>query len=232
MTKVPRAAAARYWATVDAALAAEGRAIHVERVLARLADARHAAAVPRHQRPRLAGGRPPGGARPRRRGGAPRRLAVWVGPDLTPERRRPGDRGARRLARRPQRRDPGVDDRRAGAADGDARAARAAVRPGRVRRLSDLPGDPGDADAHRNRRRGQGDAPLRRRAPRARRGGSGAQRAGDGLAAGGRHRGDADAGADRRIGRRRARHQRAVAGGRAARDGAGGRFSPAASTCW
>jgi choline kinase len=38
MTKVPRAAAARYWATVDAALAAEGRAIHVERVLARLAD--------------------------------------------------------------------------------------------------------------------------------------------------------------------------------------------------
>jgi len=39
MTKVPRAAAARYWATVDAALAAEGRAIHVERVLARLADA-------------------------------------------------------------------------------------------------------------------------------------------------------------------------------------------------
>jgi len=39
MTKVPRAAAARYWAEVDAALAAEGRAIHVERVLARLADA-------------------------------------------------------------------------------------------------------------------------------------------------------------------------------------------------
>ena len=39
MTKVPRAAAPRYWATVDAALAAEGRAIHVERVLARLADA-------------------------------------------------------------------------------------------------------------------------------------------------------------------------------------------------
>jgi len=39
MTKVPRTAARRYWATVDAALAAEGRAIHVERVLARLADA-------------------------------------------------------------------------------------------------------------------------------------------------------------------------------------------------
>jgi choline kinase len=39
MTKVPRAAAARYWSTADAALAAEGRAIHVERVLARLADA-------------------------------------------------------------------------------------------------------------------------------------------------------------------------------------------------
>jgi choline kinase len=39
MTKVPRSAAVRYWAAVDAALAAEGRAIHVERVLARLADA-------------------------------------------------------------------------------------------------------------------------------------------------------------------------------------------------
>jgi choline kinase len=39
MTKVPRAAAARYWTAVDAALAEEGRAIHVERVLARLADA-------------------------------------------------------------------------------------------------------------------------------------------------------------------------------------------------
>jgi choline kinase len=39
MTKVPRAAARRYWTTVDAAHAAEGRAIHVERVLARLADA-------------------------------------------------------------------------------------------------------------------------------------------------------------------------------------------------
>jgi choline kinase len=45
MTKVPRAAAARYWATADAALAAEGRAIHVERVLARLADAGTAPAV-------------------------------------------------------------------------------------------------------------------------------------------------------------------------------------------
>ncbi|HVZ74309.1 MAG TPA: NTP transferase domain-containing protein [Polyangia bacterium] len=39
MTKVPAAAQARYWATADAALAAEGRAIHVERVLARLVDA-------------------------------------------------------------------------------------------------------------------------------------------------------------------------------------------------
>lgn len=39
MTKVPGTAAARYWAAVDAALAADGRAIHVERVLARLADA-------------------------------------------------------------------------------------------------------------------------------------------------------------------------------------------------
>jgi choline kinase len=37
MTKVPAAAWARYWATADAALAEEGRAIHVERVLARLA---------------------------------------------------------------------------------------------------------------------------------------------------------------------------------------------------
>jgi L-glutamine-phosphate cytidylyltransferase len=39
MTKIPASAAARYWATADAALAEEGRAIHVERVLARLADA-------------------------------------------------------------------------------------------------------------------------------------------------------------------------------------------------
>jgi choline kinase len=38
MTKVPRAAAPRYWAAVDAALATEGRAIHVERVIARLAE--------------------------------------------------------------------------------------------------------------------------------------------------------------------------------------------------
>jgi choline kinase len=37
MTKVPAAAHARYWATADAALAEEGRAIHVERVLGRLA---------------------------------------------------------------------------------------------------------------------------------------------------------------------------------------------------
>jgi choline kinase len=39
MTKVPAAAAARYWAEAEAALAEEGRAIHVERVLARLAPA-------------------------------------------------------------------------------------------------------------------------------------------------------------------------------------------------
>jgi L-glutamine-phosphate cytidylyltransferase len=38
MTKIPASASARYWATADAALAEEGRAIHVERVLARLAD--------------------------------------------------------------------------------------------------------------------------------------------------------------------------------------------------
>ena len=37
MTKVPASAWARYWATADAALAEEGRSIHVERVLARLA---------------------------------------------------------------------------------------------------------------------------------------------------------------------------------------------------
>jgi|SRR5450432_2508237 len=37
MTKVPAVAAARYWAMADAAVAEEGRAIHVERVLARLA---------------------------------------------------------------------------------------------------------------------------------------------------------------------------------------------------
>ena len=41
MTKVPVAAADRYWATVQAAQAEEGRAIHVERVLARLADEGH-----------------------------------------------------------------------------------------------------------------------------------------------------------------------------------------------
>jgi choline kinase len=41
MTKVPVAAADRYWAAVQAAQAEEGRAIHVERVLARLADEGH-----------------------------------------------------------------------------------------------------------------------------------------------------------------------------------------------
>jgi choline kinase len=39
MTKVSASAAPRYWAEADAALAADGRAIHVERVLARLAAA-------------------------------------------------------------------------------------------------------------------------------------------------------------------------------------------------
>jgi choline kinase len=40
MTKLPAATEVqgRYWATVDATLAAEGRAVHVERVLARLAE--------------------------------------------------------------------------------------------------------------------------------------------------------------------------------------------------
>lgn len=37
MTRVPREALARYWDTAERALADEGRAIHVERVLARLA---------------------------------------------------------------------------------------------------------------------------------------------------------------------------------------------------
>lgn len=37
MTRVPRAALARYFAEADAALAEEGRAIHVERILGRLA---------------------------------------------------------------------------------------------------------------------------------------------------------------------------------------------------
>jgi choline kinase len=39
MTRVPRGALARYFAEVDAARAAEGDTIHVERVLARLAQA-------------------------------------------------------------------------------------------------------------------------------------------------------------------------------------------------
>jgi choline kinase len=38
MTRVPRQALARYFAAADAALAADGPAIHVERVLARLAE--------------------------------------------------------------------------------------------------------------------------------------------------------------------------------------------------
>jgi choline kinase len=38
MTKVPGAVAGRYWQEAEAALAQEGRAIHVERVLARLAE--------------------------------------------------------------------------------------------------------------------------------------------------------------------------------------------------
>jgi choline kinase len=38
MTKVAPAAWARYWAAVDATLAEEGRAVHVERALARLAE--------------------------------------------------------------------------------------------------------------------------------------------------------------------------------------------------
>jgi choline kinase len=39
MTRVPRAALARYFSAVDAAIASEGTTIHVERVLARLAEA-------------------------------------------------------------------------------------------------------------------------------------------------------------------------------------------------
>ena len=41
MTKVPAAPRPRYWAAAEAAQAEEGRAIHVERVLARLADGGH-----------------------------------------------------------------------------------------------------------------------------------------------------------------------------------------------
>jgi choline kinase len=41
MTRVPAAAADRYWATAEQTLASDGRAMHVERVLARLADAGH-----------------------------------------------------------------------------------------------------------------------------------------------------------------------------------------------
>jgi choline kinase len=41
MTKVPVGAADRYWAAVKAAQVEEGRAIHVERVLARLAEGGH-----------------------------------------------------------------------------------------------------------------------------------------------------------------------------------------------
>jgi choline kinase len=41
MTKVPVGAADRYWSAVQAAQAEEGRAIHVERVLARLAEGGH-----------------------------------------------------------------------------------------------------------------------------------------------------------------------------------------------
>jgi hypothetical protein len=38
MTRVPTSALHRYWQTADAALAEKGRAIHVERVLGRLAE--------------------------------------------------------------------------------------------------------------------------------------------------------------------------------------------------
>ena len=41
MTKVPAAAVDRYWAAAETVLSVEGRAIHVERVLARLADEGH-----------------------------------------------------------------------------------------------------------------------------------------------------------------------------------------------
>ena len=39
MTRVPRPALGRYFAAVDAAIASEGTTIHVERILARLAEA-------------------------------------------------------------------------------------------------------------------------------------------------------------------------------------------------
>jgi choline kinase len=47
MTRVPQAAAERYWAAADAVLGREGSAIHVERVLAELAAAGSSAERPR-----------------------------------------------------------------------------------------------------------------------------------------------------------------------------------------
>ena len=117
MTKVPVAAADRYWAAVQAAQAEEGRAIHVERVLARLADERAPAALPRHQRSRLAGGRSARRARPRRRGPGAWRLRLrprLKGPS------RPGRAAGRRSAGRraasvpPAGRSPSSGTRRRG----------------------------------------------------------------------------------------------------------------------
>ena len=46
MTRVPAGHQRRYWATADAVLASEGRAVHVERILARLATSAMAAERP------------------------------------------------------------------------------------------------------------------------------------------------------------------------------------------
>jgi hypothetical protein len=66
MTRVPSTALSRYFAEVDAALAADGPDIHVERILARLATSATPPALSRHQRPRLARSGYAPRARPRR----------------------------------------------------------------------------------------------------------------------------------------------------------------------
>ena len=75
MTKIPAAAQARYWAEADAALADEGRGDPRRAHPGPAGRARRAARVPRHQRPRLAGGRSAGGARAR--GGSAARGRWW-----------------------------------------------------------------------------------------------------------------------------------------------------------
>ena len=76
MTKVPAALRAALLGRGRGG-AGRGRARHPRRARAgALRRRRHAARLPRHQRPRLARGRPARGARPRR-GGAARRTVTW-----------------------------------------------------------------------------------------------------------------------------------------------------------